>query len=316
MTNPLTIDHLRALKALDDFPNQAKAAKSLHITSAALNKRLSDVEMLVSQQLYDRHKHKLTIYGRKLLSTSLLDQLDTLYDNFKALEQLARNDVVIGVNSILSSLATPTVTSHMLTSPSIHIDYAQGRTSLNRVKWDKGLLDIWVDCEQIPEPRGDVEVRTFPFPEIAYWVHVSHPLAKTHQRPDADGNGVIYCTLAEALQYPLISPTGVPEFWEEHFRSWLSGLGYPFPEGYRYTSPFHHIMTNSHFLLTDALMKGAIGGGIKHTMGIPSQQPDLIEVIVEDEPEIVTSDIFVAWNPRTEFVQTLAESILEDVKRA
>ena len=303
---------LDALLTLKNGGSLTEAANQVNKSRSTLNEKLTQVEKKLGFVLYDR-KGALTNEGEYIVDR--LEESRRLIQEaamgMRWLKKEIKEEVMVCAAGVLAPLASKALTEFILSqSQSETHYYIAGRPeSVNLNDWTLGRYDGWLgNIETLPEELKDTgRIVELKYPKVCYWCDADHPLA-----PLVADDGKIHANVGVLAEYPCLAPSGIPFWWEVHWRGWLFDMGIPLGE-YRQTSPLHVYSSNDDLCL-DIGRKALRGfdGGIALKRDFLGDR--VVEIVLDDEPEYTVGKCFVAWrkkeNPK---VEAIAEAIIAAV---
>jgi DNA-binding transcriptional LysR family regulator len=158
----------------------AAAAEREHIAAAAVSKRLSDLERLLSTQLLWRNNKGITptAAGISLLyrARSVLNDLSDIVENMKEYSHGRRGSIRVLVNiSAITQFMPPLLKSFMELYPLVEITLEEKRS----LAIAKAIADDMADIGVLTCFPHNMDVELFPFrtDELIVLVPVTHPLS-------------------------------------------------------------------------------------------------------------------------------------------
>ncbi|QBE65708.1 LysR family transcriptional regulator [Pseudoduganella lutea] len=191
----------QAFRCFDEVARRGsvrKAAETLHLTAAAVNQQILNLEKTVGTPLFDRLPRgmQLTIAGELMLGAVRRGQRD--FDNALAqveeLRDLRRGHVNLGVSHSSAEHLLPQVIGRLMDShPGVtyNVRSGNGATLLHWVA--NGEVDVAYCLRRSLPPPGIEEVRAWP-QRLGAVTAPDHPLARS-------GRSV---RLRDCLEYPLV----------------------------------------------------------------------------------------------------------------
>ncbi len=174
----------QAFRCFDEVARRGsirKAAESLHLTPAAVNQQILNLEAQVGMPLFDRLPRgvQLTSAGEIMLASVRRSQRD--FDNaltqVEDLRSLRRGHVNVGVSHSTAEYLLPQVIERVLTThPGLTFSVRAGNGE-SLLRWvANGEVDV-AYCLRRPPPPGVHEVRSWPQP-LGVAMAPEHPLAR------------------------------------------------------------------------------------------------------------------------------------------
>ncbi|MFT4174625.1 MAG: LysR family transcriptional regulator [Rhodocyclaceae bacterium] len=190
----------QAFRCFDEVARRGsvrKAAESLHLTAAAVNQQVLNLEALVGVPLFDRLPRgmQLTVAGEIMISAVRRSQRD--FDNaltqVEDLRALRRGHVNLGVSHASAEYLMPRVMETVMASYpglSFSVRSGNGETLLRWVA--TGEIDVAYCLRRTPPP-GVEEVRAWP-QQLGAVMAPDHPLTQGHR----------LLRMRDCLDYPLV----------------------------------------------------------------------------------------------------------------
>jgi DNA-binding transcriptional LysR family regulator len=202
-----------------------KAAETLHLTAAAVNQQILNLEAIVGMPLFDRLPRgmKLTSAGEIMVAAVRRSQRD--FDNalsqVQDLRSLRRGHVNLGVPHATAEHLIPRVIEAVLDShPGITFSVRSGNGE-SLLRWvANGEIDV-AFCLRRPPPPGVEEVRTYP-QHLGVVTAPGHPLLAKKK----------LLRMRDCLDYPLVlmSPDMELRILADRIDARLQRTGRPFVE--------------------------------------------------------------------------------------
>ncbi|MEJ2072187.1 MAG: LysR family transcriptional regulator [Reinekea sp.] len=147
--NPITLDLLKALDAIDRRGSFAAAAQALHKVPSALTYTIQKVEQDLNLSLFDRsgHRAKLTPAGKLILDQGrmVLREIDSLANSAKKLASGWEAKITIAIDTLLDT------TSIFPLVEKFNKDHSFVRVNLTR----GSLSGTW---EQLLNQKADLKI--------------------------------------------------------------------------------------------------------------------------------------------------------------
>lgn len=210
---------LRYFLAIAQEQSITRAAEYLHITQPTLSKQMMDLEAQLGKQLFIRGPKRilLTEEGAYLRGKAqeIISLMETTEASFRDSEQIITGDVNLGCGEHRSSYPIMQLIKRIQDEyPGIHFHVFSGNADAITERLNKGLLDVGILLDPIPDPRYDY--RKIPLQETwGVLLRKDDPLAEYEE-----------LTLEQLAGLPLLAPSQNSNhlFLEERF----SAAGLPF----------------------------------------------------------------------------------------
>lgn len=181
--NPITLDLLRALDAIDQRGSFAAAAQALHKVPSALTYTVQKVEQDLGIELFDRsgHRAKLTPAGRLILDDGrdILRDMDTLASSAKKIASGWEPELRIGVDTFYEpSRLFPLVAEFNAEHPYIKIHLVHGSLTGTWEMLINGSADLILSASALDPRLEGYETRTLGETGLTFVVAQDHPLAE------------------------------------------------------------------------------------------------------------------------------------------
>ena len=180
--NPITLDLLKALDAIDQRGSFAAAAQALHKVPSALTYTIQKVEQDMNLSLFDRsgHRAKLTPAGKLVLDQGrrVLREIDNLANSAKKLASGWEAEISISLDTVFATEKIfPLIRQFNTEQPFIRVNITRGSLSGT---WEQ-LLNQKVDliCSgDHSDPKVDgYEKKVLGAVDMLFVVSHDHPLA-------------------------------------------------------------------------------------------------------------------------------------------
>jgi DNA-binding transcriptional LysR family regulator len=153
----MTFKQLEALYWIVELGGFAAAAKKLNTTQSAISKRISELELTFTTQLFDRTQRsaQLTEAGQQMaaLATNLLEQRDIAVEKFAKLDVIRRR-VRIGLTELTAMTWLPLLVRQIqLKFPGVVIEPDVDLTEALREKVIAGDLDLAIVPDAVEHSR-------------------------------------------------------------------------------------------------------------------------------------------------------------------
>jgi DNA-binding transcriptional LysR family regulator len=153
----MTFKQLEALYWIVELGGFAAAAKKLNTTQSAISKRISELELTFTTQLFDRTQRsaQLTEAGQQMaaLATNLLEQRDIAVEKFAKLDVIRRR-VRIGLTELTAMTWLPLLVRQIqLKFPGVVIEPDVDLTEALREKVLAGDLDLAIVPDAVEHSR-------------------------------------------------------------------------------------------------------------------------------------------------------------------
>lgn len=181
--NPITLDLLRALDAIDQRGSFAAAAAALHKVPSALTYTVQKVEQDLGIELFDRsgHRAKMTPAGRLILDEGrgILRDIDTLASSAKKIASGWEPELRIGVDTIFEpSRLFGLIQTFNQEHPYIKVHLIHGALSGTWELLINGDADLILSGDGLDPKAEGYEVRTLAEMKRVFVVSKDHPLAQ------------------------------------------------------------------------------------------------------------------------------------------
>ena len=181
--NPITLDLLRALDAIDQRGSFAAAAQALHKVPSALTYTVQKVEQDLGIELFDRsgHRAKLTPAGRLVLEEGrdILRDMDTLASSAKKIASGWEPELRIGVDTFYEpSRLFPLVGQFNAEHPYIKIHLLHGSLTGTWEMLINGSADLILSASALDPRLEGYETKTLGETGLTFVVARDHPLAE------------------------------------------------------------------------------------------------------------------------------------------
>jgi DNA-binding transcriptional LysR family regulator len=181
--NPITLDLLRALDAIDQRGSFAAAAQALHKVPSALTYTIQKVEQDLEIKLFDRsgHRAKLTPAGKLLLDQGrlILRDIDSLAQSAQKISSGWEAEITLCVDTLFETAKLlPLVSEFNTLHPHIRINLTQGSISGT---WEQLLnqsADLIISAENTDPKLDGYEKKPLGEVEMVFAVSRNHPLAE------------------------------------------------------------------------------------------------------------------------------------------
>lgn len=197
--NPITLDLLRALDAIDQRGSFAAAAAALHKVPSALTYTVQKVEQDLGIDLFDRsgHRAKMTPAGRLILDEGrgILRNIDTLASSAKKIASGWEPELRIGVDTIFEpSRLFGLIQTFNQGHPYIKVHLIHGALSGTWELLINGSADLILSGDGLDPKAEGYEVQKLAEMKRVFVVSKNHPLAEKS------------CTVSEEeiAEYPTI----------------------------------------------------------------------------------------------------------------
>jgi DNA-binding transcriptional LysR family regulator len=181
--NPISLDLLKAMDAIDTRGSFAAAAQALHKVPSALTYTIQKVEQDLGIELFDRsgHRAKLTASGRLILDQGrlVLRDIDSLANSAKKIASGWEPELTFCVDTLYESTALfPLIHAFSKENPDIRINLRHGSLSGT---WE-ALLNNGADLifsEQSLNPKLEgYDTKEIGDVQMTFAVSRDHPLAE------------------------------------------------------------------------------------------------------------------------------------------
>lgn len=193
--NPLSLDLLRALDAIDQRGSFAAAAEALHKVPSALTYTVQKVEQDLGIDLFDRsgHRAKMTPAARLILEEGrgILRDIDNLASSAKKIASGWEPELRIGVDSVFEPARLyPLVHEFNEAHPYIKVHLVHGSLSGTWELLINGDADLILSTDFLDPKIDGYETRRFGEMSMVFAVAKDHPLASnacdwTHEQIEA-----------------------------------------------------------------------------------------------------------------------------------
>ncbi len=180
--NPITLDLLKALDAIDQRGSFAAAAQALHKVPSALTYTIQKVEQDLNLSLFDRsgHRAKLTPAGKLMLDNGrmILRDIDSLANSAKKLASGWEAEITITLDTVFEAeKILPLVKQFNDEHPFIRVNLTKGSLSGS---WEQLLnqsSDLVIAGEHSDPKVDGYERKQIGEIEMVFAVGKEHPLA-------------------------------------------------------------------------------------------------------------------------------------------
>lgn len=181
--NPISLDLLRALDAIDQRGSFAAAAQALHKVPSALTYTVQKVEQDLGVDLFDRsgHRAKLTPAGRLILEEGrdILRDMDSLASSAKKIASGWEPELRIGVDTFYeASRLFPLIGEFNNEHPYIKIHLLHGSLSGTWEMLINGSADLILSASNLDPKLEGYETRELGETRMIFVVASGHPLAE------------------------------------------------------------------------------------------------------------------------------------------
>lgn len=181
--NPISLDLLRALDAIDRYGSFAAAAERLHKVPSALSYTIQKVESDLALALFDRsgHKAKLTEAGHLLLEQGryILDAIDGLADQAQQVAQGAEAKIDIAIDTAApAELLWPLLTELQRHWPFVQIETHHSIMSQGWEMLQEGKVDLLLTPIGSQPQHMAYRVRKLFDYDFAFFAAKDHPLSQ------------------------------------------------------------------------------------------------------------------------------------------
>ncbi|WP_158583820.1 LysR substrate-binding domain-containing protein [Salinibius halmophilus] len=189
--NPLSLDLLRALDAIDRYGSFAAAAERLHKVPSALSYTIQKVEADLELALFDRsgHKAKLTEAGHLVLEQGrfILDAIDGLADQAQQVASGVEAKVDITIDTAAEqSILWPALADFQKQWPFVQLELHHSVMSQGWEMLQEGKADILLTpMSNKPQLTGIHIDELSPY-DFAFCAAATHPLALLNQAASED----------------------------------------------------------------------------------------------------------------------------------
>lgn len=218
--NPITLDLLRALDAIDQRGSFAAAAQALHKVPSALTYTVQKVEQDLGIDLFDRsgHRAKLTSAGRLILNDGreILRDIDALANSAKKVASGWEPELRIGVDSIFEPARLyPLVQQFTEENPFIKVHLLHGALTGTWEMLINGTADLILTSNVLDLNLEGFDTEAFGTMHRVFAVAASHPLAESSCTVTEDEIAA-YPTIVVRDTTQLMTPKTVG--WTRHHR--------------------------------------------------------------------------------------------------
>lgn len=181
--NPISLDLLRALDAIDQRGSFAAAAQALHKVPSALTYTVQKVEQDLGIDLFDRsgHRAKLTPAGRLILNDGrdILRDIDSLAASAKKIASGWEPELRIGLDSIFESYRLyPLIQTFTTEHPFIKVHLLHGALTGTWEMLLNGSADLILSGNILDPNLEGYHAETFGSMQRVFAVSRTHPLAE------------------------------------------------------------------------------------------------------------------------------------------
>lgn len=181
--NPITLDLLRALDAIDKRGSFAAAAQALHKVPSALTYTIQKVEQDLNLELFDRsgHRAKLTPPGKLLLDQGrlILRDIDSLAQSAQKLASGWEPELTICVDHLFDvTCLFPLVREFNRQYPFVRINLRQGSLSGSWEQLLNGTADLLLAPSNTNPKIDGYDKKNLGEFLMTFVVSQDHPLAK------------------------------------------------------------------------------------------------------------------------------------------
>lgn len=181
--NPITLDLLRALDAIDQRGSFAAAAQALHKVPSALTYTVQKVEQDLGIELFDRsgHRAKLTPAGRLVLDEGrdILRDMDSLASSAKKIASGWEPELRIGVDTFYEvSRLFPLIGEFNTDHPYIKLHLLHGSLTGTWEMLINGTADLILSTSGLDPKLEGYETRIMGETSLTFVVANGHPLAE------------------------------------------------------------------------------------------------------------------------------------------
>lgn len=184
--NPISLDLLRALDAIDHYGSFAAAAERLHKVPSALSYTIQKVESDLALALFDRsgHKAKLTEAGRLILDQGrfILDAIDGLADQAQQVANGIEARVELAIDTAASqAIVWPALVDFQKQWPFVQLELHHTVMSQGWEMLQEGKVDILITpMDRKPQLTG-IHIDVLQPYEFAFYAARHHALAALSQ---------------------------------------------------------------------------------------------------------------------------------------
>jgi len=180
--NPISLDLLRALDAIDQRGSFAAAAEALHKVPSALTYTVQKVEQDLGIDLFDRsgHRAKMTPAARLILEEGrgILRDIDNLASSAKKIASGWEPELRIGVDTIYETARLyPLVHEFNEAHPYIKVHLIHGSLSGTWELLINGDADLVLSADNLDPKIDGYETERFGTMSMVFAVAKDHPLA-------------------------------------------------------------------------------------------------------------------------------------------
>ncbi|WP_108123900.1 LysR substrate-binding domain-containing protein [Saccharospirillum mangrovi] len=181
--NPITLDLLRALDAIDQRGSFAAAAQALHKVPSALTYTVQKVEQDLGIELFDRsgHRAKLTPAGRLVLEEGrdILRDMDSLASSAKKIASGWEPELRIGVDTFFeANRLFPLIATFNAEHPYIKLHLMHGSLTGTWEMLINGSADLILSARNLDPKLEGYETQSLGPTNMAFVVAQNHPLAE------------------------------------------------------------------------------------------------------------------------------------------
>ncbi|PTY38112.1 hypothetical protein BGP77_16830 [Saccharospirillum sp. MSK14-1] len=181
--NPISLDLLRALDAIDQRGSFAAAAQALHKVPSALTYTVQKVEQDLGVDLFDRsgHRAKLTPAGRLILEEGrdILRDMDSLASSAKKIASGWEPELRIGVDTFYeASRLFPLIGEFNGEHPYIKLHLLHGSLTGTWEMLINGSADLILSASNLDPKLEGYETKMLGDTSLTFVVASGHPLAE------------------------------------------------------------------------------------------------------------------------------------------
>jgi len=181
--NPISLDLLRALDAIDQRGSFAAAAEALHKVPSALTYTVQKVEQDLGIDLFDRsgHRAKMTPAARLMLEEGrgILRDIDNLASSAKKIASGWEPELRIGVDTIYEPARLyPLVHEFNEANPYIKVHLIHGSLSGTWEMLISGEADLILSADNLDPKLDGYQTERFGQVNMVFAVAKDHPLAQ------------------------------------------------------------------------------------------------------------------------------------------
>ncbi|MHA7879885.1 MAG: LysR substrate-binding domain-containing protein [Saccharospirillum sp.] len=181
--NPITLDLLRALDAIEQRGSFAAAAQALHKVPSALTYTIQKVEQDLGIELFDRsgHRAKMTPAARLMLDEgrSILRDIDALASSAKKIASGWEPELRIGIDTVFEpSRLFPLVKAFNEAHPFIKVHLLHGSLSGTWEMLLNNSADLILSADHLDPKLEGYQINTLAPMRSLFVVAKDHPLAQ------------------------------------------------------------------------------------------------------------------------------------------